>query len=517
MSQLSNWNPSKVKLFLGPPGTGKTTTLMQQLSDCLIYYPPNRICFVAFTKRAATEAVTRAAEKFGLSSEDLTYFRTLHSFAFRQLGYSTKMVMSVGDYINIARSLNLHISYRGLKDDGSFHGQTKGDRLLFLANLARIQEKTIQQVHADWVDENLSVYEIQQMQETINAYKLETGKQDFTDIIEQFIKHGNVPPFDVLFVDEAQDLSPIQWSMVAKLAEHTGEVYVAGDDDQAIFKWAGADVNQFINLPVGRTVVLDQSYRVPSKIATCANAVISQVSNRLSKVWKPRLELGIAKFISDIDQLDLSTGSWLLLARNSYLLKTYQELCMRKGYVFESSVENPIDPQLLADIRVWERLRNGGIATVSQVLSVYEWMTSRVGVQYGKKSRLKEADPERTINILDLERDFGLITTAIWHEAFDRIDSYQREYLLTALKRGEKLTGEARIRINTIHGVKGGQAENVVVFMDMAQRTYREYKNNPEDEARVWYVALTRAINALYVIHPSTPNHYPLDTIIRGH
>lgn len=511
-----NWNPAKVHLILGPPGTGKTTRLMSELDQALQMYSPKRIGFVAFTRRAATEAVTRAADMFSLTHEDLSNFRTLHSFAFRQMGYSSKQIMGVGDYINIAQSLNLFISYRGLKEDGSFHGQTKGDRLLFLANLARIQKKTIDQVHMEWIDEGLPVYEIQQMSEAIEAYKFENGKKDFTDIIEEFIQIGHAPEFDVLFVDEAQDLSPIQWTMVAKLAEKAGEVYIAGDDDQAIFKWAGADVNQFINLPVGRTTVLDRSYRVPDKIARCANKVIGQVSNRLPKVWKPRLDQGVARFIADPETLDMSTGSWLLLARNSYLLSEYQRICLSHGYVFESSVENPVDPSLLSAIRWWERLRNGKTVSVAQANQVYEYIGSKVGVRYGFKQRLKDADPERVVNIVDMEREFGLTTRDIWHTALDRISDVQRNYLLTALRSGEKVDGEARIRINTIHGVKGGQADNVVLYMDMAARTYQEFQNNPEDEARVWYVGLTRAISNLYVIYAQTPNHYPLDRIIRG-
>lgn len=513
---LFNWNPSKVHLVLGPPGTGKTTRLMDELSLALETYDPRRVCFVAFTRRAATEAITRASDKFGLTSEELSHFRTLHSFAFKHLGYSSKTVMSVGDYINIAKSLGLFISYRGIREEGSFNGQTKGDRLLFLANLARIQRKTLEQVHEEWHDENLTFYELLQMSEAITNYKFENGKKDFTDIIEEYINIGHVPELDVLFVDEAQDLSPIQWTMVSKLAENVGEVYIAGDDDQAIFKWAGADVKQFIELPVGRTTILDQSYRVPSKIATCANRVIAQVSSRLSKPWKPRFEQGLARFIGDPETLDMGTGSWLLLARNSYLLEDYQRICLRHGYVFESSLENPVDPQLLSAIRIWERLRKGKSQTIAQVLQVYEWMSTKIGVQYGKKQRLKDADPERIVNIVDLEREFGLITRDIWHNALDRISISQREYLLAALQRGEKVDGDPRIRINTIHGVKGGQADNVVVYMDMASRTYKEFQSNPDDEARVWYVAITRAISNLYVVYPKTPNHYPLDRIIRG-
>jgi DNA helicase-2/ATP-dependent DNA helicase PcrA len=401
-----------------------------------------------------------------------------------------------------------------MKEDGSFHGQTKGDRLLFMANLARLQNKTLEEVHADWVDENITVHEIRLMHETIEAYKFANGKKDFTDVIHDYITTGFVPDFDILFVDESQDLAPIQWSMVSRLAEKAGSVFIAGDDDQAIFKWAGADVRQFIDLPVGSTTVLDQSYRVPSKIATCANRLISTVSNRHHKPWKPRLEQGTARFINDPATLDMGTGSWLLLARNTYLLGTYTDLCMRRGYVFESSMGSPISPEVLTAIRLWERLRKGKYLTIDQVLLVYEYFSTKVGVAYGMKTGIRAENAEKLVNIDELKKSYGLLRDDIWHQALDKIPIDQKGYLLTALQRGENIT-EARIKISTIHSVKGGEADNVVLFCDMAYRTYKEFQQNPDDEARVWYVGITRARENLYIVYPKTPNHYPLDTILR--
>ena len=53
---------------------------------------------------------------------------------------------------------------------------------------------------------------------------------------------------DICIFDEAQDLSSLQFSMAIKLSKLASEVYIAGDDDQAIFSWAGADVKKFLNL-----------------------------------------------------------------------------------------------------------------------------------------------------------------------------------------------------------------------------------------------------------------------------
>ena len=87
-------------IILGPPGTGKTPTLLN-LVDQFIQdgIRPKQIGYFSFTKKAATEAATRAADKFGLDVEnDLAFFRTLHSYAFNQLGMTKEKMMGPEDY-----------------------------------------------------------------------------------------------------------------------------------------------------------------------------------------------------------------------------------------------------------------------------------------------------------------------------------------------------------------------------------------------------------------------------------
>ena len=85
-------------IVLGPPGTGKTTTLLNLLEDYLKKTNPNRIGYFAFTQKAANEARERAMDRFNLSEDDLPYFRTLHSLAFRVLGLRKENVMQRRHY-----------------------------------------------------------------------------------------------------------------------------------------------------------------------------------------------------------------------------------------------------------------------------------------------------------------------------------------------------------------------------------------------------------------------------------
>jgi superfamily I DNA/RNA helicase len=79
--------------------------------------------------------------------------------------------------------------------------------------------------------------------------KEQNSLYDYTGMLELFLKREAAPKLEVVFIDEAQDLSPIQWEMVALLQKNSKICYVAGDDDQAIFRYAGADVEHFVNLP----------------------------------------------------------------------------------------------------------------------------------------------------------------------------------------------------------------------------------------------------------------------------
>ena len=73
-------------IVLGPPGTGKTTTLLNKVDNYLKETDPDRIGYFAFTQKAAYEARDRAMKQFNYTEDDLPYFRTLHSLAFQKLG-----------------------------------------------------------------------------------------------------------------------------------------------------------------------------------------------------------------------------------------------------------------------------------------------------------------------------------------------------------------------------------------------------------------------------------------------
>ena len=111
-------------IILGPPGTGKTTTLLNLVDEFIQDgVRPKQIGYFSFTKKAATEAATRAADKFGLDIEnDLAFFRTLHSYAFNQLGMTREKMMGTEDYKEFGEKCGLPIKTAKFCDsDGTFY------------------------------------------------------------------------------------------------------------------------------------------------------------------------------------------------------------------------------------------------------------------------------------------------------------------------------------------------------------------------------------------------------------
>ena len=118
-----------------------------------------------------------------------------------------------------------------------------------LFNLAQLRNITPeQQYNKREHTQDLELDKLHIIHKELKRYKKEYNLIDFNDMILNFIKSDLSPKFDVIFIDEAQDLSLMQWDMTKTIWNKTEDTFIAGDDDQAIFKWAGADVDSFIAL-----------------------------------------------------------------------------------------------------------------------------------------------------------------------------------------------------------------------------------------------------------------------------
>lgn len=493
------------EIVLGPPGTGKTTTLLGCVEEELARgTAPDRIGYISFTRRAAEEARTRACARFSLAAHQLPWFRTIHSLCFAALGLSSSEVLEgprlreFGDWIGVRVTVR-----REGDDEGGTFGFEEGDRCLFMENLARVRGVPLRTLY-DEDSDDLPWALVERVSRGLAEYKRARGLLDFTDMLSQFAASEWSARLEVLVVDEAQDLSALQWRVVSRLARGTRRVVVAGDDDQAIYRWAGADVEHFVALP-GAARVLDRSWRVPPGVQPVALEVLSRVRHRRPKTWSPRSgDPGAVRRVGSLDEVDFDVQEdTLVLSRNTcFLTDDAAPLLRSLGVLYEMRGQTSVRQSLVEAILDWERLRRGETVTVAQAERVYAEMRAEEGYARGHRKLPSFADREAQVGMAGLRAKGGLLTDAIWHDALTSVSPEDRAYMVRALRRGERMTRRPHVRLSTIHGAKGGEAPHVVLLRDVARRTYREGRSLPDDEARVWYVATTRARERLTIVAP---------------
>lgn len=485
----------------GPPGTGKTTSMLNRVDEALAKgVAPTEIAFLAFTRKAANEARERAARRFDLDPKtDLVHFRTLHSLAYRTLGIRDTMLMKSEHFGELSKRLGVEMSSQTLDDD--FGGLAVADHPVFaLINLARQRRVPLRQQY-DEGNSSLPWALVDYVDRGYANYKAAMSLLDYTDLLEMFAAHAHerLPQFKLVFLDEAQDLSRLQWQVAHAIDECSRRMYAAGDDDQAIHRWAGADPEYLIGLP-GGTETLAQSYRVPRAVHSLATRISSRISNRFPKAYSPRDADGSVQRVGSLDQIDMSHGSWFVLAQANFMLTPAASTLQSLGYVYERNGHRSISPALSLAINAWEQLRKGRDVGLDMAQAVYSFMTGNgKRVARGKKTLPEDRDARFTLQ--SLQEQHGLLATGdmIWHEAMDRIPDENRAYIVALLRRGEKFNAEARIRVSTIHASKGGEADNVVLFSDA---TGAALYGNADDLHRLFYVGATRAKQNLYLVDP---------------
>ena len=495
--------------IFGPPGTGKTTTLLNMLDKALESgISPDRIAFLAFTRKAASEAKERASARFHLDPDkDLFYFRTLHSLALSMSGIRTEQVMGREHYKELSEIISIPLVSRTSLEDDIADKQATDHPILSLINLARLCKTPLREqynqtfLEFDWNTVNY-------VAKCYTQYKEQNELYDFTDMLQCFIDEADVacPKFDLVFLDEAQDLSPLQWDIAHILDKNAKKMYAAGDDDQAIYRWAGADVEHFITLD-GSSETLSQSYRVPRLIHRTAENIVSRITSRYPKKYEPKNEDGNVQHISRMEDLDVSTGQWLILAQAGYILNPVVEFLKSSGYLYTHKNNRSISSKTSSAVNGWEQLRKGKSITLETAKDIYSFMSTGTRVKRGFKT-MSGADDSNVFNMFQLQDDWGLVIgeELIWREALDRLPEESRVYITAMLRRGEKFNANPRITVSTIHGSKGGESENVVVFTDLSPSADDAMSGGNDDLHRVFYVAVTRAKENLFIVESEDSN-----------
>ena len=481
---------------IGPPGTGKTQTLLNKVMEYKEAGTPlDRIGYFAFTKKAAYEARDRLLETYlFLKKKDVKYFRTLHSFAFRYLGLKEENVMQEEHYKIIGEECGLRIKY-ATYEKNDFNGIfTSNSEYLSLINLAAVKRINV----LDQLDKNEHLGKIERdklqiVEKHIEDYKQTYGLIDYNDMIKKFTTQQQCPAFEVVFIDEAQDLSLLQWDMIKLLQQNSKDVYIAGDDDQAIFGWAGADVNSFIKFDAIE-IPLKQSRRVPKIVHQRALLRLDNIkSDRLEKPWNtPTSEEGTLKIFFSIDSINLLKGDWYILARTNDLLRPIIKGLKKRGLYFETKQGRSINKSLYQDILNWEKWKKGEELSTIEVQRLLE--------RFSKK--FKETE-DKLFKLSDLKTKYKLNSQLQWYDAFTAVGPHTKTYIRAMRSNGEDLRRKPRIKILTLHSSKGGEATNVVILQNQTRNTIKGATKTimkQDEEQRVWYVGLTRCSKNLFLI-----------------
>ena len=303
---LNNLNPAQEEavtsdkkhlLVLAGAGSGKTRVLVHRIAWKIQVdgVSPYSILAVTFTNKASREMRERIDELLGMSLRGM-WVGTFHGLAHRLLKAHWRdvnlpenfQILDSDDQLRLVkrvmRAMDLDEQrwppkqaqwwINGQKDEGlrAAHIQEGGDP--YLATMLRIYREY------EATCERLGVIDFAEL--LLRALELWKNKPDVLDHYQQ--------RFQQILVDEFQDTNAVQYAWLRILAGKTSAVTAVGDDDQSIYGWRGAKVENILSYERDfadtHTVKLEQNYRSTSNILNAANAVISKNAERLGKsLW----------------------------------------------------------------------------------------------------------------------------------------------------------------------------------------------------------------------------------------
>lgn len=470
----------ELHMIFGAPGCGKTTYLINLLEDLVQEYESDRIAFVSFTKKGSYEGRDRLINKTGLSTRDLPYFKTIHAICFKELGVSKTDMIERQNYREFSRAMGMN--FLGFYTEDLVNND---DRYLFQVSLERNNPEMAKRL--------LELIEYQKylnVRKNYLRYKEARGIMDFDDLIIRFIEQGKPLDVDVAIIDEAQDLTTLQWEFCELAFQNCEKVYIAGDDDQAIYEWSGSDVEKFLSFKERATSVeiLSHSYRLKPAVLDAAKLVSGQISKRVDKEFTPSEGDGEVHHYNILEELLInSEETYYLLARNNYFLRDYKELLMKMGVPFMLKGKPAIDPALYSAIIRYEKLRSAG-----------------------EEGRIR-MDPYLSARLRDDVKGFPP-----WYDKLD-IPLEEASYLRNVFKHKTD-PNNLKIHVSTIHGVKGGEADNVVIRLDVTKGVSAQLNLGMLDsELRVLYVGMTRAKKNLHFVYSTTKFGYDRNILTGAH
>jgi len=511
----------------GPPGTGKTTWIARKAAEYADAFGPDQVSICSMTRSAVREV---AGRDLPVPAENIS---TLHARCRRSLMAGKPAESMVREF---ARD---HPAYataeclppsliRAAGDKCSSDADISDEILLSGGGITLYEHAQIlrqQMVPAGRWSPRVALWFT-----VWDQWCRSRGVLDFTGWLEACNGTGVLPHQQVVFVDEAQDHTPLQLAVLRSWP--TEHLMMIGDDDQNLYEWSGASPSAFLSprLPPEREKVLEQSYRVPRAVHAIASRWISGVRGRRAKAYAPRDHDGEV-VRSDYSLADAAAGmlpdgigepgrTSMILATCSYMLRDVIVALKRAGIPFWNPYRradahwNPLDRTMsvVRSLMVGDRDWSGD--------EVERWaslLAEKKAFERGGKKALLKACADAGRGQLPL----GTLSEHLNAEAMELAMSQD-----IALLESMRMTGATgdwpytirvvrafgveespRVILGTIHSVKGGEADDVVLFPDLSPAGYAEYASNAHRDRilRLFYVGMTRTRDRLTLCERSSP------------
>lgn len=479
--------------IIGPPGTGKTTKVLQYIKEYAQRDDVGMICASAFTVSASKEMESRVLSQLDHEAQKKVKCATIHSLAFEHIG--------------IKKHFMVNTLYAFAKDQGErsliiddrrpMNAKTPLEKAISHYHIARIQMYSQDMPLPKGLSEELYQHYVQEFEK----YKAYNKFFDYTDVLIRYMNDGVPLDFDVAIIDEAQDLSMLQVQVTNKMFQNCRDVITAGDDDQTIYAFAGVRAKDYIEWPCDKQIVLEKSHRLGKNLHKYSQHVLDRIETRIDKTYLPGDHADSVEISNSlVPEVDLFPyKSSAILHRNGYLVKKTREL-LNKMNVTYSGKGSPFSYMTaMKAIRYWEEWRTGKQMYGNHIHLIAKFLPEEFDMDRMEDKGRKSMAPPCPCPLKQ------------WHEILEL--PFKEVYMGVQQAYGlGYLLAKPKIEVTTIHQAKGGEWDKVVVVPDMSTATWKEFKagGNQDAEHRVWYVALTRAKLALQVLRPRTPKHYPL-------
>ena len=493
---------------------------------------PDSLGFTTFTKAAVHTFESRIYDQTGLQGRaDLPYVGTVHSLCFRLLGLRRSQAMLPADWAHFCDALNLEYSPENWQLDvellePSASGPKDADQLRSFYDFYRTSgaadvEKAWEEYH--WYRQVPSLRRVLLFISNYDAYRADHDKLDFTDMLTTVLEEDVRPTAQQWIVDEAQDLNPLQASVLWRWLRTATSVAFFSDINQTIYSFAGADPVWLTKLPLSED--LHVSRRVPRRPRDLAVHLISRNRVRHTTPFVARNEEGSLtrtwhqpdKLVDDIPLGEESTG---ILVRNRYLLRPWIDALRKRGIPFRNLRGFSPLRDIPRGVKIALRVAIGSPVSLPELSALLnevpqkEWLPRGVKAQVQRMasydtSRWLSLDDIQTIvsseRLTDMLRGLRGCLTPLRNPSGE-----WKSYLVNLVQRFgiEALWKTEPVTLSTIHGAKGMEFDHVWLSTDMTKRTWEGSHIDDQAERRVFYVGLTRCRQSLVLLRSRRSYHY---------